>query len=97
MQDYMIFGGGWSGEVEEDEDDLVVKRGVVRSVVASSRGVDVDLSLNQRYELQVYIIKNPENNLRYNVASDVPPDTEDFINAINQHNPRPVPARKVGC
>ncbi|MGR7140083.1 hypothetical protein ACU62P_14645 [Klebsiella aerogenes] len=96
MQDYLVFGGGWGGEVKEDEDNLDVKKGFVRSAVIAAGGADIAPSLTGRYELNVYVFHNTENNLRYNVAADVLPDSEDIIDAIKANNPRPVPARKAG-
>ena len=93
MQDYLVFGGGWSGEVKEDEDNLEVKKGFVRSVVIAGGDADIAPSLTGRYELSVHVFHNTENNLRYNVAADELPDSEDIINAIKANNPRPVPAR----
>ncbi|HCT7891931.1 TPA: hypothetical protein OT866_000781 [Klebsiella aerogenes] len=95
MQDYMVFGAGWNGEVKEDHDDLDVKIVITRPVVMAAGGDNRIPEPTKRHHFKVFVFINPENNLRYNVAADVLPVSEDIIRAINVHNPCPVPARSL--
>lgn len=93
MQDYIIFGAGFKGEVREDQDNLDVKSVFTKAIVLAAGTSNRIPEFTKRHNLNVCIFLNPENNLRYNVACDVLPESEDIIQAINMNNPRPVPAK----
>ncbi|HDY7161547.1 TPA: hypothetical protein RRE97_005058 [Klebsiella pneumoniae] len=96
MQDYIVFGAGWNGDVEEDIDNLDFKSVLTKPVVMAA-GVDNSTpELTKWHSFKVHIFLNPENSLRYNVAADVLPESGDIIQAINMNNPRPAPIRPVG-
>lgn len=93
MQDYIIFGAGFNGEVREDQDNLDVKHVITKPTIMAAGSSNGIPEFTKRHKLNVCVFLNLENNLRYNVAYDVLPESGDIIQAINMNNPRPVPAR----
>lgn len=93
MQDYIIFGAGLNGEVREDQDNLDVKYVITKPTIMAAGSSNRIPEFTKRHKLNVCVFHNLENNLRYNVAYDVLPESGDIIQAINMNNPRPVPAR----
>lgn len=89
MQDYIVFGRGYDGEVRQFDDDLECVR-VVSKPVMMKASEDVPPGANlQFFNLPVSVIKFEQRH--YNVASDKQVSEDELRLAIMQENPTPVP------
>lgn len=93
MQDYIVFGHGYDGEVRQFDDDLEFIR-VVSKPVMMKAGEDIPPGANlQFFNLPVSVIEFDQRH--YNVASDQHVLVDELRRAIMQENPTPVPRRVI--
>ncbi|WP_155959229.1 hypothetical protein [Klebsiella aerogenes] len=91
MQDYIVFGHGYAGDVRQFEDNLEVVR-VVSKPVLMRAGDETPPGAELRfYHLNVHLMEC--NGKRYNVAADVIPTQEELQLVVIRECPTPVPCR----
>ncbi|MEZ6879843.1 hypothetical protein [Enterobacter sp. KB-280D8] len=89
MQDYIVFGHGYDGEVRQFDNDLEFVR-VVSKPVMMKAGDAIPPGANlQFFNLPVSVIQCDQH--YYNVASDRQVSEDELRLAIMQENPLPVP------
>ncbi|AWX01074.1 hypothetical protein DPF84_04620 [Enterobacter hormaechei] len=91
MQDYIVFGHGYNGDVRQGEDNQDVFEVVTKPVMLKAGEPVPDIAPLKFYKLNVHVIEC--NGKRYNVAADVIPSEEDLHVAILRENPKPVTHR----
>lgn len=91
MQDYIIFGHGYQGEVRQDDDNLETIRVVSKPVLMRAGDLVPPGAALQFFELKVFVMEYGGG--RYNVAADVIPTNEELMYAVMRENPRKVPHR----
>lgn len=88
MQDYIIFGHGYDGEVRQGEDNLEAFE-VISKPVMMKAGEATPLGANlQFFSLPVIVVECDKK--FYNVASDNQVSEEELRRTIMQENPMPV-------
>ncbi|MES0260271.1 hypothetical protein KDV51_07120 [Citrobacter portucalensis] len=91
MQDYIIFGHGYEGEVIEYNDNLdVIKVNSNAALMKAGEPTQLGAAMNS-YELKVVVMLCQGK--RYNVAAVTLPTENELQIAIMQENPSPVPQR----
>ncbi|POT99529.1 hypothetical protein C3369_16415 [Escherichia sp. ESNIH1] len=91
MQDYIIFGHGYNGDVREHDDNLEVITVVSKPVIVKTGELTPPGANLQFYELKVHVIEF--NGKRYNVAADYPPSMKELQKAIMEERPDPLIVR----
>lgn len=91
MQDYIIFGHGYNGDVREDDDNLSFLRVISKPVLLRAGDPTPEGANLQFFELTVHVIE--VGGKRYNLAADVIPCDEDLIIAVRNFAPTPISYR----
>ncbi|MBS0853067.1 hypothetical protein JK158_14920 [Enterobacter sp. JGM127] len=91
MQDYIVFGHGYNGDVREGEDNQDIFEVVTKPVMLKAGDPSPNIAPLQFHKLNVHVIEC--NGGRYNVAADVIPSDEDLKAAILRERPNQVPHR----
>lgn len=91
MQDYIIFGHGYQGEVRQYDDNLETIKVVSKPVLMRAGDPVLPGAALQFFELKVFVMKCDGG--WYNVATDAIPTSEDLRYAVISENPRKVPHR----
>ncbi|WP_213132737.1 hypothetical protein [Citrobacter sp. FP75] len=91
MQDYIIFGHGYEGEVREYDDNLDVIRVVSKPVLIKAGDPTPASAVLRTFDLQVVVMSCLGK--FYNVAAESLPTEDELKIAIMQENPSPVPQR----
>ena len=89
MQDYLIFGHGYDGDMREDDPNLNTLRVVSKPVMGRANDMPPGGGELKWYYLQVARYDSRSGNV-YNIASDEFPGVEAVERAIMENNPRPV-------
>jgi len=93
MQDYIVFGHGYDGEVRQGDDDLETFQVISKPVMMKAGEATPPGANLQRFYLQVNVIEYERRH--YNVASDHHVAEEELRRAIMHENPTPVPPRVI--
>lgn len=88
MQDYIIFGHGYNGEVRQGEDNLETFEIVSKPVMMKAGEATPPGANLQFFNLPVSVVECDQNS--YNVASDNHVSEDELRRAIMQENPKPV-------
>lgn len=91
MQDYIIFGHGYKGEVRQYDDNLESIQIVSKPVLLRAGDQTPPGAALKFYELKVFVMEHDGE--RYNVAAETIPTDEELTYAVLKENPRKVPHR----
>lgn len=91
MQDYIIFGHGYAGDVRQFEDNQGVVRVVSKPVIMKAGEMTPPGADLRFYDLNVNVMEY--DGKRYNVAANTLPTQDELMRAVMSWNPIEVPHR----
>lgn len=91
MQDYIVFGHGYDGDVRQFDDNQDVVRVVSKPVMMKAGEITPLGSELRFYDLNVNVMEC--NGKRYNVAANNLPSQEELQLAVMRGDPKSVPHR----